>query len=299
VRGVSDRITTWIVGPQRASEHILQIDEFRSVIEDVSEAGELDLTSRLLINNLLTAGATEIVEIMTPRSRTVFLDADLELPALIAAFCEARHSRVPVYRGHRDNLVGFLYAEDVVRIHLDKTELSNVRLEELLHPPVVVPLTKTVDEMFDFFVKNDVRAAAALNEFGGVAGFVTVNDVLRFVFGRLTQPVAVTTGIEEIQAGVFEMPGDTKLAEFNRVTSIGIDDPRMTTIAGVAFRHIDRLPHEGDEVVLDGTAIRVLAMDAHRIARVRVTRGEDVALGPAGTSAPDDAGRVEDGEADQ
>jgi hypothetical protein len=112
VRHVSDRITTWIVGPHRASEHILQIDEFRSVIEDVAQTGKLTGTARTLINNLLSAGATEIVEIMTPRSRTVFLDAELGVPRLVEEFREARHSRVPVYRQHRDNLVGFLHSED-------------------------------------------------------------------------------------------------------------------------------------------------------------------------------------------
>ena len=107
VRHLSDRVTTWIVGPQRDSEHILQIDEFRSVIEDVAETGKLPGTARTLINNLLSAGATEVVKVMTPRSRTVFLDADMGLPALIDQFIQERHSRVPVYRRHRDNLIGF------------------------------------------------------------------------------------------------------------------------------------------------------------------------------------------------
>lgn len=248
VRIVADRITTWIVGPQRATEHILQIDEFRSVIEDVAEAGNLNASTRRLINNLLSAGVTEIVEIMTPRSRVVFLDADLGLPGIVARFREARHSRVPVYRGHRDNLVGFLHAEDVLRLHLDGSDPRTASLEDLLQPPVVVPLTKTVDEMFDFFTTNDARAAAALNEFGGVVGFITIKDVLRSIFGSLISGRFAETRIEEVGPNTFEMPGDTKLGEFNRVTNIGLSDPRMTTIGGIAFRQIDRLPRIGDQV---------------------------------------------------
>ena len=272
VRVIADRITTLIVGPQRSSEHFLQIDEFRSVIEDVAETGSLNATARTLINSLLSAGATEVVKIMTPRSSVIFLNAELPLPELIGRFRTARHSRVPVFREHRDNLVGFLHAEEVLRLHLDRTDLSTLKLEDVVRPPVVMPLTKTVGEMFDYFVSNDVRAAAVLNEFGGVAGFITINDVLRSVFGELMFPDSGESRVKRVSHNTYEMPGDTKLGVLNRVTNLAVSDPRMTTIGGVAFRHLDRLPRVGDEVVVDGITLTVLEMDAHRIARVRVNK---------------------------
>jgi CBS domain containing-hemolysin-like protein len=274
IRSVSDRITTWIVGPQRSPEHLLQIDEFQSLVEDFAEAGRLKPSSRVIIDHLLAAGTTEIITIMTPRSSTAFLDADTPLPAALERFKQLRHWRVPVYRQHRDNLLGFLYAEDVLRLKLDGVDPPAACLEDVVRPPIVVPLTKKIDEMFEFFVRNDARAAAVLNEFGGVAGFITVNDVIRFIFGSLTTPPEVETSITEVAPNVYEAPGDTKLGAFNRVTNFGVHDPRMTTIAGVAFRHLDRLPHVGDEVAVEGLSITVLEMDAHRIARVRVARGQ-------------------------
>jgi putative hemolysin len=292
IRVFSDRITTWIVGPQRSRDHLLQLDEFQSLVEDFAEAGRLKPSSRILINNLLAAGTTEIVRILTPRSRTAFLNADLGLPGLIEQFEQLRHWRVPVYREHRDNLVGFLYAEDVLRLHLDGTDLGRSSLEDVLRPPIVVPLTKKVDEMFDFFRRNDARAAAVLNEFGGVAGFITVNDVLRFIFGPITTRPDGESPVQEVAPDVFEAPGDTKLGTFNRVTNFGIEDPRMTTIAGVAFRHLDRLPRVGDETLVEGFTITVLEMDAHRISRVRVARTATTepaapAAGPAGDEGPE------------
>ena len=273
IRSASDRITTWIVGPERSPEHLLQVDEFRSLIEDFAEAGKLKPSSRVLINNLLAAATTEIVTIMTPRSRTDFLDGDEPLPVLIEQFKELRHWRVPVYRGHRDRLLGFLYAEDVLRIHLDDSDLGKLELDEILHPPIVVPLTKNVAEMFEFFLKNEARAAAVLNEFGGVAGFITVSDVLRFIFGPLVSELEREVAVTQIAPDVYEASGDTKLSDFDRVTNFGLKDVRMTTIGGVAFRHLDRLPQVGDEVVVEGITITVLEMDEHRIARVRVGRG--------------------------
>ena len=107
LRGVSDRITTWIVGREKAPENILQIDEFRTIVDEVAKQGELHATERTLIYHLLDAGATEIVEIMTPRTRMAFIDADAPFPDIVQRFRRFRHSRVPLYHRHRDNLVGF------------------------------------------------------------------------------------------------------------------------------------------------------------------------------------------------
>ncbi|MBW2266294.1 MAG: HlyC/CorC family transporter, partial [Deltaproteobacteria bacterium] len=186
IRGVADHITTLVVGEEAAAENILQVDEFRSLVEEVAEEGELDATERALIYKLLEANDTEIVEIMTPRTRTKFLSVEMSVPEMVEYFRVYRHSRIPVFEVHRDNLVGFVHAEDIVRLVLDEVELTILRPEDLMHPPVVVPLTKKVDEIFDFFQDHNVRAAAVLNEFGGVEGFVTVKDVLTFIFGQIS-----------------------------------------------------------------------------------------------------------------
>jgi putative hemolysin len=145
-------------------------------------------------------------------------------------------------------------------------------LGEIMHPPVVVPLTKKVDEMFDFFRANGVRAAACLNEFGGVEGFITIYDVLTFIFGDISGETRGRSLYQERDLNIYELPGEMKLTDANNLTHFGLEDPRMTTIGGVAFRHLDRLPHVGDRVVVDDVALTVLEMDAHRISRVRVAK---------------------------
>jgi CBS domain containing-hemolysin-like protein len=274
IRSVSDRITTLIVGEEKAAENILQLDEFRTLVEEVAKEGELNATERALIYNLLEAGDTEVVEIMTPRTRTAFLNADMTVPEMVERFRTFKHPRVPVFRVHRDNLVGFVHAEDVLRLIIDGTDLSGMVPDDIMHPPVVVPLTKKVDEMFDFFQSKNARAAAVLNEFGGVEGFVTMKDVLTFIFGQISGEVQGQEHYQERDENFYEVHGDMKLNDFNNLTNFGIEDPRMTTIGGVAFRLLDRLPREGDQVTVEGITITVLEMDVHRIARVRVSRGE-------------------------
>ena len=273
IRGVADRITTLIVGEEKTAENILQVDEFRSLVEEVADKGELDATERALIYNLLEASDTEIVEIMTPRTRIRFLDETLSIPEMVERFRIYRHPRVPVFRKHHDNIVGFIHAEDLLRLVLDDADLSTLKHSDIMHPPVVVPLTKKVDEMFDFFQANKARAAVVLNEFGGVEGLVTMRGVLNFIFGQVSGEVTGQELYHERDENDYEVPGDMKLNDFNNLTNFGIEDPRMTTIGGVAFRHLDRLPRPGDKVTVEGILITVLEMDAHRITKVRVNRG--------------------------
>jgi CBS domain containing-hemolysin-like protein len=276
IRGIADRITTLIVGEEKAADNILHLDEFRTLVEEVAKEGELNATERALIYNLLEAGDTEVVEIMTPRTRTAFLNADMTVPEMVERFRAFRHPRVPVFRTHRDNLVGFVHAEDILRLVLDATDLSTLVPDDIMHMPVVVPLTKKVDEMFDFFTNNNARAAAVLNEFGGVEGFVTMKDVLTFIFGQISGDVEGQELYQERDEDTYEVDGDMKLTDFNNLTNFGIEDPRMTTIGGVAFRHLDRLPRTGDSISIEDIIITILEMDEHRIHRVRVNRGGKV-----------------------
>ena len=273
LRGVSDRLTTMIVGESKSRENLLQVDEFRSLVEDVAEEGILDATERALIYNLLEAGDTEIVEIMVPRTQVHFLDVEMPMKALIETFRRYQHPRVPIFQGHHDNVVGFLHSEDVVRLVLDGVDLGTLDLCAIMRPAVMVPLTKRVDEMFGFFQTRNSRAAVVLNEFGGVEGFVTVKDVLTFIFGEITGDIEGRELYREQDENEYTVPGDMKLADFNNLTNFGIEDPRMTTIGGVLFRHLDAMPQVGDYVSIDGFDLTVMEMDGHRIAEVLARKG--------------------------
>jgi len=273
VRVVADQITTWIVGEERGRENILQVDEFRALVEDIADEGILDATERVLIDNLLEAGETEIVEIMTPRTRTRFLKDSMTVPEMLKEFRAIKHPRVPVCHDHPDNLVGFLHAEDMVRLVFEGADLEKLTPQDIMHAPVVAPPTKHVDEMFDFFQANNARAAVVLNEFGGVEGLITMRDVVNFIFGEISESLSGQALYRERDENVYEVAGQMKLTDFNDLTNFGIEDPRMTTIGGVVFRYLDRLPKVGDRVAIDGIVATVLEMDGHRLAKLRVAKG--------------------------
>lgn len=274
VRIVADFVTTAVVGKERSKDNLLNADEFRTIIESVEKDSVLGPTERTLINNLLACSETEVVEIMTPRTRIDFLNADRPLPDLIEKFLTIGHTRVPVWRDHRDNVIGVMHVDEVAGLIQDKVDFSKISIEDFLRPPVVVPLTKTVDEVFEFIRSRKVNSALVLNEYGGVEGLITARDVIGFVFGELTGEAFDTDEYRIDEHNTYEVPGDMKLGEFNNLTNFGISDPRMTTIGGVAFRHFDSVPEIGDSVVVDGATITVLAVDCHRIAKLRVMKGK-------------------------
>lgn len=275
VRGIANRVAMLIIGTKIYSDNILRLDEFRTLVEEVAEEESLNATERTLIANLLAASNTEIVEIMTPRTRTVFIDGELSVPEMMEWFKASRHSRVPVYREYQDNIIGFLHAEEILQRVFENVDLASLKPEAILCSPVVVPLTKKVDEMFDFFQQNRARAAVVLNEFGGVEGFVTIQDVMNFIFGQLIGKVSGQDLYQERDENVYDVPGTMRLSDFNNLTNFGVADPRMTTIGGVVFRHLDRLPRVDDRISLDGIVMTVLEMQGHQIAKLRVVRGAE------------------------
>ncbi|MHA7871873.1 MAG: hemolysin family protein, partial [Hyphococcus sp.] len=200
VRALADRVTTLIIGPERTKENILHVDELRMLIEEGVQSGEVTATERLLVHGLISAGATEVSKIMTPRAEVAFIDGDLDDAEIRERFFALRRARVPVFRGTRDEVDGFLYVEDLLDTdHAGKTPGG---LRSLLHPPIAVPATKQAEHMLDFFEERGARAALVVNEFGAVEGMVTLSDVTRLLFAEVFEEAAAHAAeIVEIEGG--------------------------------------------------------------------------------------------------
>ncbi|MDH3241948.1 MAG: hemolysin family protein [Alphaproteobacteria bacterium] len=268
VRIVSDRFTTWIVGAARRPDNILQLDELRSLVERGVLEGELSATERTLIFNLLRAGSTEVVEIMTARTATQFIDADQTMSEIVEQCIEARRSHMPVFKDNRDNVMGFVYAEDIVGHLLDGDDLATLTLSDVMRPPVAVPVTKNVAELLDFFDETDARAALLIGEFGNTVGMVTLDNVLEFVFGQAYRPIPGTDKFWREAKELHVFPGEMGLIEFNAITNLGLSDPRMTTLAGFLIRHLGKIPVEGDTVAIEGLEFSVVRVHGNRIDQV-------------------------------
>ncbi len=281
IRQIADRVTTLIVGSETTPDNILHVDEFRSLVDEVVKGGELTANERSLIYNLLEAGSTEVIEIMIPRTQVKFVRSDTPVRELVNIVRHLRHTRLPVYKNTHDNLLGFIHAEDIMQLVLDDADFDSLNIQDLIRPPVIVPVTKKVDEIFDYFLKHKAQAAAVLNEFGGIDGLITLKRVLAFVFGEITPETSQHASYKQLAENVFEVSGEMKLTDFESLTNFGLDDQRMTTIGGMVLRAIDRIPRVDDEVVLEGVVLKVIEMQGMRITKLRVSKGHSVGENPA------------------
>jgi CBS domain containing-hemolysin-like protein len=272
VRVVADRLTTLIVGDQVDRENILQPDELRTLLEEGEETGVIDATERVLIDNVLEASETDISRIMTPGPRIRFLDADLPTPELIALFRKHRHPRIPVYKGHWDNVIGCVHSEDVLKLVRSGSDLAQVTLDAFLKPVHFVPPTKKVDEMFDYFQEHRTRFAIILGEYGEVLGIVTMKDVVKFIFGEISGTMEGQEYYKEDDENSYIVPGDMRLTDFYNLTNFDIEDPVMSTIGGVAFRVFDGLPQVGDKASHEGYEFTAREVTGLRISKVQVTK---------------------------
>ncbi len=286
VRVVADRITTFIVGDAVNRQNILHPDELKTLLEESEETGVIDATERVLIDNVLEASETDISRIMTPSPRIDFLDASLPVPELLNLFRQYRHPRIPVFKGHWDNVIGFLHSEDMLRLTRGGKDLATATLDSIIKPAHFVPPTKKVDEMFDYFQRYNTRVAIILGEFGEVLGIVTMKDVVKFIFGEISGRMVEQDYYKSQDDSSYIVPGEMRLSDFYNLTNFDIPDPVMTTVGGVAFRLFDSLPKVGDRVTYSEYEFIAQEVKGLRISKVQVgkitsrdhTKQEETAL---------------------
>ncbi len=271
VRQVAERVTNLIVGKEISQDNFVLVDEFRSLLEDSTEDGILSYTERTLIENLIKANETCVREVMIPRPLVDFIDGDLPLKDIVEFVRLHRIERAPVYRGHRDHIIGFLRMEELLELLQSDKGIENSKLEDILHPAVIIPPTKRINEMFEFFQTNNVRSAAVMNEYGGVDGYITMQIVFKFIFADITGPEDLAeSDFKRLEDGAYEVSGLLQLDRFQNLIDVDLGDRRMTTIGGFIFMFLDRLPNIDEKIIVEHLTFTALQIEGNIIQRLRV-----------------------------
>lgn len=284
VRLAADRLTTLLIGEAGAEKSLLSDDEFHSFLLEVEKEGVVTAVERRLIVNLIEAGSTPVSHIMVPRPQVAFISADIPVPDIIEQFRRHRHRRVPVFRGHRDDIVGVIKEERVLAL-LVQASPGEIELDQIMEPATLVPTTQTVAELAEFFKDGDHHAALIVNEFGGIDGLVSSDDVFSFLTSGRTAFLARYTDVEEMAEGAFLCRGLTPLSELRGRTGLPVrESDDIATAGGLVMALMKRLPACGDEVVDDGLVFRVLSMNGLLIDRLLIApRGHPVLDAQAGS----------------
>jgi magnesium and cobalt exporter, CNNM family len=233
--------------------------------EGLSEGEE-----RKLLRSIVDFGDALVREVMTPRPDIVAIREDATIGDLRALFREQEYSRFPVYSGSLDNIAGFVFVKDLVAID---TSDDSRPLRTLLRPAVVVPESKRVPELLKQFQRQQTQCAIVVDEYGGTAGLVTIEDLLEEIVGEIRDEydVELEPIVEEAE-GRFVFTGKVDVDELSRRLNVPIEREGFETVGGYLMNHLGRVPVKGERFEVDGLSVEVLEVEGRRIHKVRVAR---------------------------
>ena len=226
--------------------------------------------ARELLRSLVEFRETMVREVMTPRPDIVAIEASATMAELKALAREQQYSRLPVYNETLDNIVGFISIKDLILV--DPADLMQP-ITPLIRPAHFVPETKRVPELLKELQRTRVQAAIVVDEYGGTAGIVTIEDLLEEIVGEIRDEYDVE--VEPVLAepdGSFVFSGRTHVRELANRLQIEVEGEGYETVGGYLLAHVGRVPHVGESFEIDGLAAEVLEAERRRITRVRVRR---------------------------
>jgi putative hemolysin len=226
-----------------------------------------------MIENIFRIGEAEVREVMTPRNEIQWVEADWNLGNILTKYGDIPHTRFPVYEDDTDDVVGIISIKDAMRALADKPNQMGLPVAALMRPPVFVPETKRLDEMLDLFRQGGHKMALVVDEFGGIAGLVTLNSVVERVIGRTGEEGRRPRELfVTVDANTYEVDGSMAIEEANERLGLGIPDGDFHTIAGFILEELQRVPKVGDRLRYNDLRFRITSMSGLKIARVRVRR---------------------------
>jgi len=271
-------LTTWIAKSITGARHGQPgADAAAETTSDSTAAVEAETTEglsegeeRKLIRSIVDFGDALVREVMTPRPDIVAIRENATIGDLRALFREQEYSRFPVYSGSLDDIAGFVFVKDLVA--LDTADDSRP-LRTLLRPAVVVPESKRVPELLKQFQRQQTQIAIVVDEYGGTAGLVTIEDLLEEIVGEIRDEYDVESEpIVEEAGGRFVFTGKVDVDELSRRLNVTIEREGFETVGGYLMNHLGRVPVKGERFDVDGLTVEVLEVEGRRIHKVRVAR---------------------------
>jgi putative hemolysin len=277
-----------LLGADVNAEAQITAEELRLIVERGGEQGILEAEEEQMINAVIELGDRRLHEVMVPRIAISGLGASATFDDAIDRIIEDGHSRVPVYERSVDEVIGILYAKDLLPF-LKTGAAERPTLNALLRTPVFVPESMTIDDLLHEFQRRKVHIAIVLDEYGGTAGLVTIEDLLEEIVGEIQDEYDVEEPlVERLDADRARIDGrasvDDLLDEFDLKLQLE-DEEEYDTVGGLVYHRIGGVPSPGDEVLVDGLRLTVESTDGRRVGKVLVTRE-----GSADMSSEGDAG---------
>ena len=242
------------------------------MLAESQQRGVLDAESFAMLEGALAMSDLQVRDIMIPRTQMVCLRREDAIAHILPAVVESRHSRFPVLDGEHDDVAGILLAKDLLRLFAEATP-ARFDMREYLRPAVFVPESKRLNVLLKEFRRNRNHMAIVVDEYGGVSGLVTIEDVIEQIVGDIHDEFDVEDDQNIRREGErqFSVRGSTRIDEFNRYFSAELPEEEFDTVAGLVMKQLGRMPRRGETVMLGVFEFRVMRTDRRRIDSLRVT----------------------------
>ena len=267
-----------LFGADVAADERISSEELRLIIEQGGEQGILEAEEEQMIHAVIELGDQRVHEVMVPRTSMSTLSAAATFEDAIDTVIEQGHSRIPVYEDSVDEIIGILYAKDLLPF-LKAGAPERPSLRSLLRTPVFVPESMSVDDLLHELQRRKVHLAIVLDEYGGTAGLVTIEDLIEEIVGEIQdeydeeEPMIVRLSDDEARVdGRADVDDLSKLFD----TDLSLDDEdEYDTVGGLIYHRIGGVPRPGDQIKVDGLTITVETTDGRRVGKVLVVRSRD------------------------
>ena len=266
------RIVNRVTGGRSAIEtSYVTRDEIQDIIETGEREGVIEEDEREMLQRIFRFNNTIAKEVMTPRLDMDAVAEEADLDQAIETCVQSGHTRLPVYSGSLDNVIGIVSLGDLIR-ERHYGEAISVELDDLIEPTLHVPESKNADELLTEMQENRLHMVIVIDEFGTTEGLITMEDMLEEIVGEILD-VEEEEPVEFVTDDTVLVRGEVNIDEVNEVLDIDLPEgEEFETIAGFIFNRAGRLVEEGEEITYDGIRIRVEQVDNTRIMKARITR---------------------------
>ena len=262
-------------------------DEIRSIVSEGERDGLLEADEREMIEGVIELDEKDVASIMTPRSKVDLLDVNTEWDDMLEFVVECGRTRIPVFHENNDNVIGVLYTKDLLRQSL-RSESKRKPLQKLIRLPIFVPETKLLDEMLEQFQQLRIHLAIVRDEYGGMAGVVTIEDVLEEIVGEIVDETdnEQRDEIYVTAPGIAQIQGIAHVETVNEVLGLELPEgDKFDTIGGLVMNELKEIPRVGHELVI-GNATFTIDKASRRTIEQLTVRVDDAATGNGVSTKP-------------
>lgn len=247
-------------------------DELRMLVTASHQKGFLDESEQEMINRVFSFAELLAEQVMVPRTEIAAIPVDASIDEMTKIVAESGHARFPVYGENLDDIRGVFHAKDLYRL-LAKNEEHRFNLRRLVRAPLMVAESTNLDVLLTRMKRERTHVAIVVDEYGGTAGMITLEDVLERIIGEVQDEFeSDADDVQILPTGETRLSGLVSLDEIQTRFGVELDDPFYNTVGGYVFGRLGRRPQVGDEVAADGLTLRIVALDGLRIDRVEITR---------------------------